>query len=187
MKSKIQAERPSRSRSPRAARAREGGSEDGRPEKRQRTAQHAGGASSSTDAGESDISTVVGDADHSRSEGQETSDADSFTVGRGKRPADGGDAQPAQRRRRNEVDLTTDIEGGRPARHTDKRPMQYDETKRREVRPRRTGYMDRGGQGYSVRTKRSHAAMVIGTAVIERVVRGRYEWRDGGLRERGRG
>ena len=65
--------------------------------------------------------------------------------------------------------------------------MRYDETRRREVRQRRTGYMDRGGQGYGARAKRGHAAMVVGKAVIERVVRGRYEWRDGSLRTQGGG
>ena len=83
------------------------------------------------------------------------------------------------------MDLTAETEGGRPTRHAGKRPIHYDETKRRETRPRRTGYMDRGGQGYGARAKRGHAAIVVGTAVIERIVRGRYEWRDGGLRARG--
>ena len=74
-----------------------------------------------------------------------------------------------------------DVESARPARNQGKRPVAYSETKRRATRQctRRVGYMDRGQQGNNRRAKRGHAATVIGTAVIERVVQGRYKWRDG--------
>ena len=55
----------------------------------------------------------------------------------------------------------------------------YDETRRRGARrttPR--GYMDRGGRDWAG-CKRS--AIVLGGAAVERVVAGRYEWRDRGM------
>ena len=61
----------------------------------------------------------------------------------------------------------------------------YDQTKRRRKVTKRKGYMesarDRGG------AKRK--AIEIGPATVDRIVRGRYEWRDGagGLRKRKRG
>ena len=87
----------------------------------------------------------------------------------------------APKRRRNEVDLTQDTDGARPTRSSNKWPVDYSETRRRVARQctKRVGYMDRGQQGNSQRTKRGHAATVVGTAVVERVVQGRYAWRDG--------
>ena len=59
-------------------------------------------------------------------------------------------------------------------------PQSYDEVRRRKVRrtegPR--GYMERGGRSWAG-SKRT--AIVMGGAALERVVAGRYEWRDGGL------
>ena len=70
-------------------------------------------------------------------------------------------------------------DGGRSRRH--RLHVRYDETKRRG--PRRavtsSAYMERGSG-----TRRSGAkrhAIVVGAATVKRVVRGRYEWRDGGL------
>ena len=56
----------------------------------------------------------------------------------------------------------------------------YDETRRKNKRRKTThhAYMDRGGGVGRRGAKRS--AIVVGTAVIERTVRGRYEWRDTG-------
>jgi hypothetical protein len=69
--------------------------------------------------------------------------------------------------------------GGRPQRQ--RTQTQYDETRRRG--PRRTtthgAYMERGSGAGRRGTKRH--AIVVGAATIERVVKGRYEWRDGGL------
>ena len=59
--------------------------------------------------------------------------------------------------------------------------MSYDEVVRR--RPRRTGprgYLERSGS--RVVAGNAIAARVMGTAAVERVVSGRYEWRDSGLR-----
>ena len=60
--------------------------------------------------------------------------------------------------------------------------MHYDETRRRGKK-RRTGeraaYLERGSGTGRRGSKRS--AVVVGTAVVERIVRGRYAWRDGGL------
>ena len=54
----------------------------------------------------------------------------------------------------------------------------YDETMRRAPRRQRTvRYMARPGRGGAKRD-----AIQVGAAVVERIVRGRYEWRDGGLR-----
>jgi hypothetical protein len=55
----------------------------------------------------------------------------------------------------------------------------YDATQRRRPRKaRRKGYMDRGGW----RGVKRSAATEVGPATIERVVQGRYEWRDGAMR-----
>ena len=56
----------------------------------------------------------------------------------------------------------------------------YDEVTRRgpRVSTEARGYMDRGnGRG----GKRGVAAMIMGEAAVERVVQGRYDWRDRGL------
>ena len=54
----------------------------------------------------------------------------------------------------------------------------YDETARRAPRRQRTvRYMARPGRGGAKRD-----AIQVGAAVVERTTRGRYEWRDGGLR-----
>ena len=54
----------------------------------------------------------------------------------------------------------------------------YDETARRAPRRQRTvRYMARPGRGGAKRN-----AIEVGATVVERVTRGRYEWRDGGLR-----
>ena len=45
------------------------------------------------------------------------------------------------------------------------------------------GYMDRSG-GRTGGAKRD--AVVVGAATMERIVRARYEWRDGGMRKRKR-
>ena len=61
------------------------------------------------------------------------------------------------------------------------RPPSYDEVTRRK--PRRAGprgYMERSGS--RVVTGGGIASRVVGTAAVERMVAGRYEWRDGGLR-----
>ena len=53
---------------------------------------------------------------------------------------------------------------------------EYDETRRRKARRVDTGgYMDRGGRAWAG-NKRS--AIVLGSAAMERIVAGRYEWRD---------
>ena len=56
----------------------------------------------------------------------------------------------------------------------------YDETKRRKVRKQNTGkviYLDqRNGQGTSKRR-----TILMGATALEKVVRGRYDWRDGDL------
>ena len=92
-----------------------------------------------------------------------------------------GEPPAGPKRRRNEVDLVQDVESARPTRNQGKRPVEYSEAKRRATRQctRRIGYMDRGQQGNNRRAKRGHAATVVGTAVLERVVQGRYKWRDG--------
>ena len=57
----------------------------------------------------------------------------------------------------------------------------YDETRRRAAKRQKRShhaYMDRGSGPRRKGVKRS--AVVIGTAVIERIVRGRYSWRDSG-------
>ena len=90
---------------------------------------------------------------------------------------------------RIEVDLTGGTEDSRRSRVAGKQPVQYDETKRRAKRrggaaagePR--GYMDRGNRAG---VKRGHSGIVVGAAVMERTVRGRYEWRDAGLAATGR-
>ena len=58
--------------------------------------------------------------------------------------------------------------------------VRYDETRRRNKRSKTThnAYMDRGGGVGRRGAKRS--AIVVGTAVVERTVRGRYDWRDTG-------
>ena len=70
-------------------------------------------------------------------------------------------------------------EGGRPQRQ--RLHVRYDETKRRG--PRRaaasSAYMERGSGSRRSGAKRH--AIVIGAVTVARVVRGRYEWRDGGL------
>ena len=88
-----------------------------------------------------------------------------------------------------EVDLTSGAEEGQASRRAGKRPVQYDETKRRAKRRRGAaageprGYMDRGSRAG---VKRGHGGIVVGAAVMERTVRGRYEWRDAGLAAAGR-
>ena len=61
-----------------------------------------------------------------------------------------------------------------------KAPQSYDEVRRRKARrtegPR--GYMERGGRS---RAGSKRTAIVMGGAALERVVAGRYEWRDSGL------
>ena len=53
---------------------------------------------------------------------------------------------------------------------------EYDETRRRKARRVDVGgYMDRGGRAWAG-NKRS--AIVLGGAAMERIVAGRYEWRD---------
>ena len=60
----------------------------------------------------------------------------------------------------------------------------YDETTRRRRRAGPPpGYMDRSG-GRTGGAKRD--AVVVGAATMERIVRARYEWRDGGMRKRRR-
>ena len=57
----------------------------------------------------------------------------------------------------------------------------YDETRRKPAKRRKSGhhaYMDRGSGPRRKGVKRS--AVVVGAAVIERIVRGRYSWRDSG-------
>ena len=57
----------------------------------------------------------------------------------------------------------------------------YDEVKRRK--PRRVGpraHMERSGS--RVVAGSGIAARLVGAATMERIVGGRYEWRDGGLR-----
>ena len=50
----------------------------------------------------------------------------------------------------------------------------YDEVCRRSARETCViKYLDRGGQ-----RKRGAATMVVGTATVERIVRGKYDWRD---------
>ena len=57
---------------------------------------------------------------------------------------------------------------------TRKRPATYDETRRRTARRKETrGYMERSGNGGG--RKR---VLPSGGLVVDRVVRGRYEWRD---------
>ena len=57
----------------------------------------------------------------------------------------------------------------------------YDETRRRKARRARTGtgYVERGNRARASGLKRG---LEIGAATVERVVRGRYEWHDGGMR-----
>ena len=57
----------------------------------------------------------------------------------------------------------------------------YDETRRRKVRRVRgsTAYVEKGNR---TRTGGLKRGLEVGTATVERVVRGRYEWRDGGMR-----
>ena len=56
----------------------------------------------------------------------------------------------------------------------------YDEVRRRKARKTRTttAYVERGNRARGGGLKR---AIAIGAATVERIVRGRYEWRDGGL------
>ena len=57
----------------------------------------------------------------------------------------------------------------------------YDETKRRGTKRKHAhGYLERGRSVGGAKRN----AIVISSAVVERVVRGRYEWRDGSLRAR---
>ena len=80
----------------------------------------------------------------------------------------------------------TDAEEGKPmSQRRGKRAAHepargYDETKRRRTRrkPPVSGYVEKGNQARAGGLKR---AMQIGSTTVERVVRGRYEWRDGGL------
>ena len=82
--------------------------------------------------------------------------------------------------------VETNTEEGRPqSQRREKRARQepargYDEVKRRRTRrkPPTGGYVERGNQARAGRLKR---AMQIGAMTVERVVRGRYEWRDSGL------
>ena len=106
---------------------------------------------------------------------------------------DGGERRLAPRRNRAESDETGPTFTPRQATVTPqlagrKRQVEsYDETKRR--RRRRgggllpPGYMDRSG-GRMGGAKRD--AVVVGAATVERIVRARYEWRDGGMRTRKR-
>ena len=62
-----------------------------------------------------------------------------------------------------------------------RRTASYDETKRRA--PRRTGprgYLERSGSRTAAGS--AIAARVLGAAAVERIVGGRYEWRDAGMR-----
>ena len=81
-----------------------------------------------------------------------------------------------QRRSANEGQFQCTACGGRKR----NAPRSYDEVRRRKVR--RTdgphGYMERGGRDWAG-SKRT--AIVVGGAALERVVAGRYEWRDSGL------
>ena len=80
----------------------------------------------------------------------------------------------------------SDTEEGRPMsqrrgkRAAHEHARGYDETKRRKTRrkPPVNGYVEKGNQARAGGLKR---AMQIGSTTVERVVRGRYEWRDGGL------
>ena len=55
----------------------------------------------------------------------------------------------------------------------------YDETRRRKARRTGTrGYMDRGARDWAGNKR---GAIVLGGAAMERVVAGRYEWRDRGM------
>ena len=62
------------------------------------------------------------------------------------------------------------------------RAVRYDETRRRGKKrktEKRVVYLERGnGPG---RRGSKRCAIVVGTAVMERVVKGRYEWRHGGV------
>ena len=65
----------------------------------------------------------------------------------------------------------------------------YDQTRRRAAKRQKRehgAYMDRSGNGSGRRGAKRSAAVAIGTTVVERIVRGRYEWRDGGRDERPR-
>ena len=87
-----------------------------------------------------------------------------------------------------EKDLAeTNTKEGRPlSQQREKRARQqepargYDEVKRRKTRrkPPTGGYVERGNHARAGRLKR---AMQIGAMTVERVVRGKYEWRDSGL------
>jgi hypothetical protein len=59
----------------------------------------------------------------------------------------------------------------------------YVHTRRYNKKARSEAYMLRNGQTHVL----SKRALEIGPATVERAVRGRYEWRDGGLRKRPRG
>ena len=64
--------------------------------------------------------------------------------------------------------------GERGEGRTRKRPATYDETRRRAARRKEPrGYMERSGRGGG--RKR---VLPSGGLVVDRVVRGRYEWRD---------
>ena len=57
----------------------------------------------------------------------------------------------------------------------------YDETRRRKARRVRnsTGYVEKGNRARTGGLKRG---LEVGAVTVERVVHGRYEWRDGGMR-----
>ena len=102
-------------------------------------------------------------------------------------PAEKGSELPENDRLgRLPENVETSTEEGRPlSQQREKRARQepargYDEVKRRKTRrtPPTGGYVERGNQARAGRLKR---AMQIGATTVERIVRGRYEWRDSGL------
>ena len=100
--------------------------------------------------------------------------------------AEGSELPENDRLGRLPENVETSTEEGRPlSQQREKRARQepargYDEIKRRKTRrtPPTGGYVERGNQARAGRLKR---AMQIGATTVERVVRGRYEWRDSGL------
>ena len=79
-------------------------------------------------------------------------------------------------------ETNTPISKSREKRAADGPPRGYDEVKRRKARRTyQVGYVEKGSRARNGGLKR---AMEVGATTIERIVKRRYEWRDGGLRSR---
>ena len=108
-------------------------------------------------------------------------------AGGGAEAEDGGDEEGDAQRAVHDTDgkqkgPERSQQGAVNERHFRKRKARnYDEVERRGPRPppaERVRYLERTDRGGGCKRR----AVVMGAAAVERVVRGRYEWRDSGLR-----